>query len=431
MDMGLPVPEVIPDPDPYPEPVPDPEPWAMSELVPDPEMTRKNLSGLRLNNPVTYEGYPFSAVDLALDYIENCGPENQTTVSLMDDIKWLTRLQRSIEGICSRKLAEVTRRQGDVSWWLQSQLRVTGNQATAMSRCARQVDEELPRVAAAQRRGELSQQHVSIICKALREVEKTTLEPASLEANLVAAAAEMDPYELQRYWFQLRYRRDQESGVEAEEANRNRRWLYLRQMPYEDGYKLEAYLDAEGGSTLKTALKAQAGKPAPDDERTPARRQADALVELAEHRLNSGDLPLHGGERPHVTLVASVETLRLEPGSPMARLDWGHLVTGDSARRISCDAAVSPVLVGPDDEILHAGRRTRTVSPAKRRALNLRDQGCVAPGCTVPPEECTPHHRIHWADGGPDELWNLELRCGWHHTEVHPENARFRDRGGG
>ena len=386
----------------------------------------RNWLGLKLNNPGAYEMGPLAMVQDALDLIESGGPQNQTTLQLQDDVKWLTRFQRSIEGICARKIAELSRRQGELSWWLHEELQHTTNAAGAISRCARQVDEELPSTAAAQRRGELSQQQVSVICRAMREVDRTSWEPQALEFHLVLAARKMDPYELQQHWFQLRYRRDQEAGLEAEEANRRRRWLHLRQLPFEDGYKLEAFLDAEGGDILQTALKAQAGKPAPDDQRTPARRRADALVELAEHCLDSGDLPLHGGERPHVTLVASVETLRLEPGSPLAKLDWGHLVTGETARRIGCDAAVSPVLVDADGSIVAAGRRTRTVSPATRRALNLRDQRCVAPGCTVRPDDCTPHHRIHWADGGPDELWNLELRCAWHHLQVHPENARFQ-----
>jgi len=152
-------------------------------------------------------------------------------------------------------------------------------------------------------------------------------------------------------------------------------------------------------------------------------------VELARRRLDAGDLPERGGERPHLTVVAELSTLRLEPGSKLADLDWGALVTGETARRIGCDCSITPVVVDEGGEILHVGRRTRSVPAPTRRALNLRDRHCQGPGCEVPAPECSPHHIAHWADGGSDELANLRLYCSAHHTLVHPENARFRTAG--
>ena len=126
-------------------------------------------------------------------------------------------------------------------------------------------------------------------------------------------------------------------------------------------------------------------------------------------------------------LVADLATLRLEPGSRLAQLDWGGpLVTGETVRRIAEDASITPVLVGSAGEVLHVGRRSRTVPAPVRRALNLRDRGCIHPTCTMPPELCTPHHKIHFVDNGPTDLPNLELRCNHHHGKQHPENARFR-----
>jgi hypothetical protein len=125
-------------------------------------------------------------------------------------------------------------------------------------------------------------------------------------------------------------------------------------------------------------------------------------------------------------LVADLATLRLEPGSPLAELDWGPLVTGETARRIGCDASVTPVLVGAAGEILHVGRRSRTVPAATRRALNLRDRHCQWAGCRVPADRCRVHHRHHWADGGDHKLPNLGLYCERHHALLHPENARYQ-----
>jgi len=110
----------------------------------------------------------------------------------------------------------------------------------------------------------------------------------------------------------------------------------------------------------------------------------------------------------------------------MAQLDWGPLVTGQTARRIAEDASITPVLVDGDGQVLHVGRRSRAVPASVRRALNLRDQRCQGPGCTMPPDLCTPHHKHHWIDGGDHVLPNLELACDYHHGQRHPENARFR-----
>jgi hypothetical protein len=64
------------------------------------------------------------------------------------------------------------------------------------------------------------------------------------------------------------------------------------------------------------------------------------------------------------------------------------------------------------------GRKTRTVPPAIRRALQRRDGGCRFPGCT-----CTrfvdAHHIHHWADGGATHMNNLVLLCRHHHRLVH------------
>ena len=123
--------------------------------------------------------------------------------------------------------------------------------------------------------------------------------------------------------------------------------------------------------------------------------------------------------------MAELSTLRLEPGSPLASLDWGPLVTGESARRIAEDAMVTPVLVA-GSEVLHVGRRARTLTTRQRRALNLRDRHCQAPGCERSSEQCSPHHVVHWIDSRPSDLGNTRLYCDVHHARLHPENHRYR-----
>ncbi len=88
---------------------------------------------------------------------------------------------------------------------------------------------------------------------------------------------------------------------------------------------------------------------------------------------------------------------------------------------------MAPVLVDGNGEVLHVGHRSRSVSSATRRALNLRDRHCQWPGCTQPAGDCQVHHQRHWADGGPTVLSNLQLYCSRHHTLSHPENQPRRE----
>ncbi len=67
--------------------------------------------------------------------------------------------------------------------------------------------------------------------------------------------------------------------------------------------------------------------------------------------------------------------------------------------------------------MLGVGRRRRTIPPALRRALEVRDRGCRFPGCGLRFTDA--HHLIHWADGGETSLDNTVLLCRHHHRLVH------------
>jgi hypothetical protein len=389
------------------------------------------LAKLDPRQPEVYLQPPFSSVEQGLFLIDARGPEELATDRLRDDLKWLTRQQRALEAISARWLAELDQRRDGLGCgpdscteWMTSTFNVTPNAAYSQLRTARVLD-HLARASAALRLGQLSWAHVRVICGAAEQWDKTTLDAAEVEFELVNAATYMDPRTLHQHWLQMRYQADQEAGVAAEEEQRKRRWFAMSETWW-GTHKVEGELDAENGALLKTALQAIMGRKARDDERTPNERRADAVGELARRQLDAGDLPERGGEKPHLMLVADLATLRLEPGSRLAQLNWGPLVTGQTARRIAEDASITPVLVDGDRNVLHVGRRSRAVPAPVRRALNLRDRGCQGPGCTMPPELCTPHHKRHWADGGASDLPNLELRCDVHHGRLHPENDRFR-----
>jgi hypothetical protein len=69
-------------------------------------------------------------------------------------------------------------------------------------------------------------------------------------------------------------------------------------------------------------------------------------------------------------------------------------------------------------EPLDVGRKTRTIPPGIRRALQARDQGCRFPGCRFK-RYVDGHHVRHWADGGETKLSNLLSLCRFHHRLLH------------
>ncbi len=120
------------------------------------------------------------------------------------------------------------------------------------------------------------------------------------------------------------------------------------------------------------------------------------------------------------------------PGRPggAGLLAGGVAISPDTARKILCDANIIPVVCGGDSEVLDVGRSTSTIPVGIRRALVVRDQGCVFPGCDRPPSWADAHHCIYWSDGGETKLDNLVLLCRHHHDVIHHDgwHAFIHDR---
>ncbi|MBM4633429.1 DUF222 domain-containing protein [Rhodococcus hoagii] len=204
-------------------------------------------------------------------------------------------------------------------------------------------------------------------------------------------------------------------------------------------------LDAVTGEMLLTALSALT-KPRnllddPAEKRTPARQRADAFAEILRRYLDSGEAPVEGGERPHLSLhVNAADLARSQSAHEWTHPNEGSDLFGDkdiacmphtgplsiaTARRLACDCHLAPIVM--DDGVpLNLGRTSRTVSKKQRRALIARDHGCAFPGCGAPPAHCEGHHIKHWADGGPTDLDNLVLLCRYHHTLLHHSHWEVR-----
>ncbi|MXY30615.1 MAG: DUF222 domain-containing protein, partial [Gammaproteobacteria bacterium] len=121
-------------------------------------------------------------------------------------------------------------------------------------------------------------------------------------------------------------------------------------------------------------------------------------------------------ERYQVMVHCDAATLAAEGEPGRSDLD-GIRVSAETSRRMACDAAVVAMVHAKDGSMLSVGRRTRTIPPHVRRALEERDRGCRFPGCGCTFTEA--HHVKHWADGGETSLRNTLLLCRRHHRAVH------------
>jgi HNH endonuclease len=92
--------------------------------------------------------------------------------------------------------------------------------------------------------------------------------------------------------------------------------------------------------------------------------------------------------------------------------------------------ALLPAPLGAPTQLLDLGRATRLISPALRRALAVRDGGCIAAGCDRPAPWTDAHHLTHWLAGGATSLENLVLLCRTHHRAVHEGGWRLHHTSG-
>ena len=165
------------------------------------------------------------------------------------------------------------------------------------------------------------------------------------------------------------------------------------------------------------------------DTRTPGKRRADALTELAgvAARLLDGDRTHHSGNiggsatiiitLDHHTLINQLTAAGHLPG--IGRTITGDLLDAGTLRRMACDADLIPMVLGGQSEPLDVGRTRRLFTGGLRTAIIHRDQHCTFPGCDRPPDWCDAHHLTPWWAGGHTNLQNAALLCARHHTIVH------------
>ncbi|MDJ0909856.1 MAG: DUF222 domain-containing protein [Woeseiaceae bacterium] len=329
--------------------------------------------------------------------------------------------------------------------WLNFQCGIGMNAAREKVRVAHAL-RELPKISKSFERGEVSYSKV----RAMTRIANADNEDYLLNVARHGTAHHVE--ELVRKYRRVVRLQDAE---QAETAHRERCLEYYHdadgclvinaRLPAEQGALIVKALehamesaDAEAdcddaGDSPKTVAAAddQASAHPAEEARTAtpiAARRADALAEVAETYLQHSKLHGNSADRYQVivhvrdqgTVSDDSENGRQtqEDLGDAAYLEDGPGVTAETSRRLACDCSVVRVVENDDGEPLNIGRKSRSIPPAIRRALKLRDGGCRFPGCNHK-RFVDGHHIEHWANGGETSLDNLVLLCRHHYRLVH------------
>jgi hypothetical protein len=337
-----------------------------------------------------------------------------------EDIVELRRQRNRLDAQILRRLERFDRRGGAVDHgstaaWLRGELRLSPGDAHRDVHLARDLADVMPATAAAMADGVISSDHAQAIARLRSTIGDDAMRAA--EPHLADVARESNPKELRAVAAHVAhsYARDKAADGERDDYWHRR----FDASTTIDGMGVGSFtLHPAGFETVMTAIHA-ASRPVKDDDRTAGQRRADALVTIAELALRSGELPITGGVKPHISVIAPLDTLGGVDGAPAADCAFGGVVGTEWVRRLSCDAEISRIVFGPAGEVLDAGRAMRTFTAAQLRAIVARDRHCIWPGCDAPAGWCDAHHIVHWALGGPTSVENGALLCGRHHDRVH------------
>ncbi|HEX6652501.1 MAG TPA: DUF222 domain-containing protein [Thermoleophilaceae bacterium] len=342
-------------------------------------------------------------------------------------------------------VGEYDRREGWAQWgckscaqWLSWQCSLAPSAAREQVRVARRLA-ELPLITAAFGRGELSYSQV----RAMSRVATPEVEESMLELARFSTAAQLERM--------LRgYRGVVERELSPDERTHGSAYLVCEHD--DDGsLLLRGRLPAEEGALMLAALEAARDslRAEPDGDADPEREaaaesdvastpngyrsasaeappsNAAALVLMSETVLSAGAAGRSPADSYQVFVHVDADTLGAEDGG--GQLEDGSPLHPETARRLACDASIVRILER-DGRPLSVGRRTRSVPPALRRALQTRDHCCRFPGCTQR-RFLHAHHIEHWAHGGATDLDNLVHLCRFHHRLVHEGGYRLERSG--
>ena len=379
-----------------------------------------------------------AALSEDLDKVSSFNPTFLATADKAAAIRELSTIVTRAQGLLMSVVAasaDVADEAGarSVGEWYAATTRHDPRPALGLDRLARSLDADHPHLGAAVAAGRVNLDQARVIVHALADLpsdlDVETRERAEL--HLVDLADDWAPTPLRRLARKVlevvapevsdeheRRALEREEQLAAERTRLSLTPLgdgstrISGRLPDATAARLRTYLEAFA-SPRRTATEA-------DGHRVPTPRlHGLAFADLME-ALPAQVLPSHGGTATTVTVHLDLGQLRNDLGAAgVVALETGDVITAAQARRLACQAAILPAVLGGRSEVLDLGRARRLHTAAQRKAIRLQHQQCQAQGCTVPATWCETHHPHAWSDGGRTDLDNAALLCTHHHHRAH------------
>ena len=302
-----------------------------------------------------------------------------------------------------------------VGSWLQSMCRMTAREASGTLKTARALA-QMPTVAAKAVTGQIVASGVKLLAMTRdRHPEEFT----DHEQVFTQAAVSLDPGDLRVVVSEWEQDINYDEALADAEYDTWGREVFFNQS-YSGRWNLSGEFGVADGHVVNSALQGYIQRSFIDETNNECiyERYAEALVGINQFWLDhNNSVETSGGEKPHITVTVPWGVLS-GAKRQLPELD-GYAIDPTTLKRWACDAGVVRIITDADSQPIDVGRRTRTIPPALRRALDYRDGGCVWSGCQIPASWCDAHHIVHWANGGDTNLENCQLLCRRHHTMTH------------
>ncbi|UFS59812.1 HNH endonuclease signature motif containing protein [Subtercola endophyticus] len=163
--------------------------------------------------------------------------------------------------------------------------------------------------------------------------------------------------------------------------------------------------------------------------RSRPQQQHDVFLSMIESASRAADTPSIGGAP--ATVMVSVRESDLAAGTGVGWVDGCEVpLSARTVRQLVCSGGVQRVILSDEGRVVQLGGEQRCFTGRQRRAITLRDGGCIIPGCSVPASWCEIHHVDEHSGGGPTHSDNGVLLCWFHHRTIDQSGWEIRMRSG-
>ncbi len=155
----------------------------------------------------------------------------------------------------------------------------------------------------------------------------------------------------------------------------------------------------------------------PKDPRATSQARHDVFASVIDGAARSADSPRIGGAAP--TVLVSVRQADLDSGTGAGFIEGCDApLSMRAVEQFICAGGQQHALIDDDGALISLSSTDRVFNAQQRRAISLRDGGCVIPGCSIPAAWSEIHHVIAHRDSGETDTCNGVLLCWFHHRTI-------------